>query len=275
MCIPVLPLLCGDVVRRRWRWTTVCSCPTCHPRGTTCCCFIPERSSSWTWSSARRWVWWPSSVPGCPSFRWVACTAKCVRWGSRQSLMESKIVEIVGLKRVDLVFGGKKVSLSPFSNRLVVVGETFLLCFWKLHAKTSTAKCLHWHLSWSVWDKWRMAVLSPSNTIPTSPSFPPLKWTWCTVSTFIALLEGLYLFFIWMILPGSQFPLTWMIKFSTFLPPSECSPHQGLTTAQQGRALFSYSKKISPAYILSDSSFLSFRHIQQPRWPLGFNSFLL
>ena len=67
-------LLCFMVllVRRRWRWTTVSSCPTCHPRGTTCCYFIPERSSSWTWSSARRWAWWPSSALGCPSFRWGA-----------------------------------------------------------------------------------------------------------------------------------------------------------------------------------------------------------
>lgn len=118
VCIAVLLLLCGNVVRRRWRWTTVSSCPTCHPRGTTCCCYIPERSSSWTWSSARRWVWWPLSAPGCPSFRWGTAYMYrrfCVeiRW------LICKFHEFCQL------------------SALFLLGDTFLLCIWKLHAKTT------------------------------------------------------------------------------------------------------------------------------------------
>lgn len=57
------------LVPKRWRWTTVSSCPTCHQSEITCCYFIQERSLSWTWSSVRLWEWWPLSAPVCPSFR--------------------------------------------------------------------------------------------------------------------------------------------------------------------------------------------------------------
>lgn len=72
LCSNTHILPCVTLVQRWWRWTTVCSCPTCRPRGTTCCCSIPERSSSWTWSSARQWAWWPLSALGCHSCRWGA-----------------------------------------------------------------------------------------------------------------------------------------------------------------------------------------------------------
>lgn len=86
--------ICVPLVQRQWHWMTVYSCPTCRPRGTTCCCFIPERFSSWTWSSARRWVWWQSSDPGYPSFRWAATHMRC-----KFSVTIRKFVEIGSLKR--------------------------------------------------------------------------------------------------------------------------------------------------------------------------------
>lgn len=91
------------------------------------------------------------------------------------------------------------------------------------------------------------------------------------------LLEELYQnvsFFLWMILPGSQFPLPWMIKFSTFLTPSQCSPHQGLMTAQQGRAVLSCCKKSHQLEISSDFLLHSIYCIQLHQWPLVASSLL-